>query len=244
MSMKLSYRDKVILIVVSVLVILGVGIFCFIKPRYEDLQVSKERLTAKESEKAQVEEKMGTLETLKKRLEDDIKAIVEDQEKFLNEEEYGETYQISQYLMEKLTEDNFKITGVTMDRLASTDLAPYTYNKYAVGYPLKINGDINGELPPEVQYAYDNEYPMPPEPVKLAGNLVTVKYECDDAEAIFNAVQKIADNDKNLYVQTFSGSYKQAAEIKAEADPEKAPFSGEILIEVYEIYPLDPDDIK
>ena len=37
MSMKLSYRDKIIIIVVSVLVVLGVGIFCFAKPKYEDL---------------------------------------------------------------------------------------------------------------------------------------------------------------------------------------------------------------
>ena len=48
MSMKLSYRDKVIIIVVAVLVILGVGIFCFAKPKYESLQVSKQRLAAKE----------------------------------------------------------------------------------------------------------------------------------------------------------------------------------------------------
>ena len=57
MSMKLSYRDKVIIIVVSVIVVLGIGIFCFAKPKYESLQVSKERLSAKQTEQQQVDDK-------------------------------------------------------------------------------------------------------------------------------------------------------------------------------------------
>ena len=76
MSMKLSYRDKVIIIVVAVLVILGVGIFCFAKPKYESLQVSKQRLAAKEDEQQQVDAKIATLDGLKKQLEDNIDSIV------------------------------------------------------------------------------------------------------------------------------------------------------------------------
>ena len=118
MSMKLSYRDKVIIIVVAVLVILGVGIFCFAKPKYESLQVSKQRLAAKEDEQQQVDAKIATLDGLKKQLEDNIDAIVEDQKQFLSEKETGETYEISKYLMDTLSPiSDFKITGVTMDLL-------------------------------------------------------------------------------------------------------------------------------
>ncbi|MCI7766818.1 MAG: hypothetical protein MSJ26_02400 [Oscillospiraceae bacterium] len=244
MSMKLSYRDKVIVIVVAVLVILGIGIFSFIKPKYEDLQVSKERLAAKEDEKAQVEEKMGTLEDLKKKLEDDINSVVEDQEQFLSEEEYGETYQISQYLMELLANDNFNITGMKVDRLAPSALYAYYYNKFAVAYPLKINSDINGELPPEVQYAATGAYPAAPAAVTLAGSVVTISYGCEEADELLEAVQTIADNDKNLYVMTFSGSYVNAAEFKETAEEKSYPFSGDITLALYEIWPLDPDDIK
>lgn len=240
MSMKLSYRDKVIIIVVSVLVVLGVGIFCFAKPKYEDLQVSKERLTAKEEEKSQVEAKMGTLETLKKQLEDSIDAVVEDQEKFLSEKEYGDTYQVSKYLMESLAPiSNFKITGVTMDSLAKTSLDPYSYQKNAVAYPMKVNGDIAGKLPPEVGYAYNSSYPESPEGVDVAGTLVTVSYECENSTDILDAVQLIADNEKNIYLRTFSGSYIE----DPAADPEAPKFSGDMVIEIYEIYPLDPADM-
>lgn len=240
MSMKLSYRDKVIIIVVSVLVVLGVGIFCFAKPKYEDLQVSKERLAAKEDEKAQVDAKIGTLEDLKKQLEDNIKAVVKDQEQFLSEKEYGDTYQISKYLMETLAPvADLKITGVTMDPLTDTDLEAYYYNKNAVAYPMKVNGDIAGKLPPEVGYAYNDSYPEPPANVKVGGTIVTVTYECDDSNNVLDAIQLIADNEKNIYLLTFSGSYID----DPSADPEDPKFAGDLTIAIYEIYPLDPADV-
>lgn len=240
MSMKLSYRDKVIIIVVAVLVILGVGIFCFAKPKYEDLQVSKQRLAAKEDERKQVEDKMGTLEDLKKQLENQIDAIVEDQEQFLSEKDTGETYQISKYLMEMLAPiSDFKITGVTMDPLASTDLEAYYYNKNAISYPLKVNGDIANKLPPEVGYATDGSWPSAPASVKVGGTVATVEYECDESSSVLDAIQLIAENEKNIYLLTFSGSYME----EDNADPEAPKFSGELTIAVYEIYPLDPADV-
>lgn len=89
MSMKLSYRDKVIIIVLAVLVVLGVGIFTFIKPKFADLQASEDRLTAKEAERDDVQSKMDTLEVLKKRLEDDIKSVEETQKQFMSERDYA-----------------------------------------------------------------------------------------------------------------------------------------------------------
>jgi hypothetical protein len=238
--MKLSYRDKVIIIVVAVLVVLGVGIFCFAKPKYESLQVSKERLTAKENEKSQVEAKMDTLEGLKQQLENNIGSIVEDQEQFLSEKEYGDTYQISKYLMEMLSPiSDFNITGVTMDPLASTSLDAYYYNKNAISYPLKVNGDIANKLPPEVGYATDGSWPSAPDGVAVAGTVVDVAYECNESTDVLDAIQLIADNDKNIYLLTFSGDYTE----DPNADPTTPQFSGDLTIAVYEIYPMDPEDI-
>ena len=240
MSMKLSYRDKVIIIVLSVIVVILVGIFCFAKPKYESLQVSKDRLASKESEKADVEAKMGTLEDLKKRLEDDVKAVEEDQKQFLSEIDYGETYQISKYLMEKLSPvTGLEITGVTMDPLESTDLEAYFYYKNAHAYPMKVNADIAGELPPEVGYAYNDEWPDAPESVAVGGTVATVSYRCEESAELLDAIQLIADNEENIYVLNFSGSYI----MDPEADPEAPNFMGDITIAIYEIYPLDPEDV-
>ncbi len=237
MSMKLSYRDKVIIIVVAVLVVLGAGIFCFIKPKFADLQVSEDRLEAKQSEEADVKAKMDTLEVLEKRLEDDVKEIEEDQKKFISEKETGETYQISKYLMERLYSTGIDIRGVRLERLAATDLLEYTYEKYAVAYPLKINADIAGKLPPEVEYAYNNSYPDDTTSVQVGGTVVTVSYTCDNAEDVFKAVEAVADNEENIYLMNVSSSYVE------DQKNEEGQFEGEMSIMIYEIYPLDPEDV-
>lgn len=236
MSMKLSYRDKVIIIVVAVLVVIGIGIFCIIKPQYENLQVEKDRLVTKEADRDDIQARMDTLDSLKKQLEDDVKEIQEEQEQFLDEREYGETYQISKYLMELIDPSGINITGVEMNVLESLDLEAYTYNKMAVAYPLKINGDIANKLPPEVDYAFNNNYPDPPTSIPMAATDVTITYTCGSDVELFDAVQLVADCDKNIYLLSVSADY-------AETEPGEVGLEGELHIMVYELYPLDPADI-
>ena len=73
----------------------------------------------------------------------------------------------------------------------------------------------------------------------MGGTVATVSYECEESAQVLDAVQLIADNDKNIYLLTFSGSYAN----DANADPNAPKFSGDLTIAVYEIYPLDPEDI-
>lgn len=236
MSMKLSYRDKVIIIVVAVLVVIGVGIFCIIKPKYESLQVEKDRLATTESQRDEVQAKMDTLDSLQKRLEDDVKAVEEEQEQFLDEREYGDTYQISMYLMEKIQSAGVEITGVAMEPLSSGTLDAYYYNKNAVAYPLKINGDIANKLPDEVKYAYENSYPEAPPGVQIAATEVNMTYRCSSDTELFDAVQIIADNDKNIYLLNVSADYSAL-------EPGEVGLEGEMNVMIYELYPLDPKDI-
>ena len=220
MSMKLSYRDKVIIIVLAVLVVLGVGIFTFIKPKFADLQASEDRLTAKEAER------------------DDVQSKMETQKQFMSERDYGETYQISKYLMDKLHPAGIEITGISLDRLTSTQLEAYTYNKYAVAYPMKINADIAGKLPPEVGYAYEGGYPAAPASVAVGGTVVTVSYTCTNNDGVFDAIQSVADNEENIYLQSVSASYKD------EGKTEDGKIEGDMVIEIYEVYTMDPADIE
>ncbi len=237
MSMKLSRRDKVIILVLIVAIVGIVGYLCFLKPRYEEVQASNDRLAAKEAEKAEVEAKIATLETLKKTLEDMVKSIEESQKQFISEAEVGQTQQISKYIMELLEPSGIEIKGVTLNNLGATNLNAYTYNKSALAYPMKINSDLAVELPEEVYNAYNNSYPAAPPSVKVAGTVVTVSYECDlECEQLFDAVQIIADHEKNIYLETCS------AELAINAEGE-AVGEGEMTITVYEIYPMDPEDV-
>lgn len=241
MSMKLSYRDKVIVIVVAVLVILGVGIFCFIKPQMESLQASDDRLTAKQSEEAQVKDRIGTLDDLVKRLEDDIESVEESQKKFISERENGETFQINMYLSTLLESSNIDIKSMLLSDLEATDLMAYEYDKLALAYPLKIYGDLQNELPEEVMNAYNGTSIPISDYNQVAGTIVTIGYECDEADEVFSAIDLIANCDENIYLITCGASYEEPAQTDS---GESGRFEGEMVVLVYEIYPIDVDGFE
>ncbi len=236
MSMKLSRRDKVILLCVIVAAICIAGYLLLIKPKYAEMQASNDRLAAKEAERAEVEDKIATLEVLKKRLEDDVKSVVEDQKEFISEKEVYDTQQISTYIMDLLEPSGIQITGMSVPVLSPSMLAAYTYNKNALAYEMRVNADLARELPEEVYYAYNNSYPEAPPTVQIGLTTLTVVFRFEEEQQLLDAVQLVADHEKDLYLVNVS------TQITASGDEEEAP-AGEMIIEFYTINPLDPADI-
>lgn len=238
MSMKLSRRDQVIILVVLVVLVLGLGGWFILKPKYEAMQSSADRLEAKEAEKVQVEEKINTLEGLKETLEKNVKSVESNQKSFISESELGDTQQISQYVMSILEPSGIEIIGMTLNQPTPTKLTAYTYRKNALAYPLKMNADLAHELPDEVYNAYNNSYPSNPPEVQISATVVTVSYLCDpECQQVFDAIQLIADHEKNIYLDTCE------AEIVIDDDG-TAQGEGALTLTVYEIYPMDPDSIE
>ncbi len=240
MNMKLSHRDKIIFLVVTVVVVIGLGIWFLLKPRYEDMKASDDRLVAKQAERDELQAKIDTLPDLKKTLENKVDEVVERQEDFISEREIPETYQINTYLMDLLAPSEIEITGMDHNVLEGTELEEYTYNRRALGYDMKMNGDIANQLPEDVYNAYNNSYPAPNPSVITAATVVTISYRSDpECEQLFDAIQLIADCDKNIYMETCS------ADLTVEASDEGVePYAeGEMVVTFYEIYPMDPADV-
>lgn len=238
MSMKLSRRDKVILLCVIVAAIGIAGYLLLLKPKYAEMQASNDRLAAKEAERAEVEEKIATLEGLKKRLEDDVKSVVEDQKEFLSEEEIFEPQHISTYIMDLLEPSGLNITSMSVPALTPNTLAAYTYNKNALAYEMRMNADLARELPEEVYYAYNNSYPAPPPTVVIGLSTVTVEFEFETVDQVYDAIQLVADDTKDIYLINVG-----TQEAVADSDVGESLPTGQMIIEVYTITPLDPDDI-
>ena len=240
MSMKLSRRDRIIFLCGIVLIVGIVGFLALLKPKYADVQAANDRLAAKQAEEAEVQAKIDTLESLKKRLEDDVKSVSEYQKQFISEKDIFQTQQISTYLMDLLEPSGVEIVSMSVPTLAPGTLAAYTYNKNALAYEMRMNADIAHQLPEEVYYAYNQNYPVPPPAVQIGRSTVTVSYRCEDPMSIFDAIELIAENDKDVYLTTVS------SETAVEADSEggvSAYVEGTITVEVYTINPLDPEDI-
>ena len=74
MNLKLSYRDKVIFIVVMVILVLVAGFFLLIRPKFEQVELAKETLAQKQQEKADIDAKIDTLPIII----DNLKATAEE----------------------------------------------------------------------------------------------------------------------------------------------------------------------
>lgn len=246
MNMKLSRRDRVIILIVAVVVIIGIGIALLLKPRYEDMQASNERLAAKQAELDQLNEKINSLPDKKATLEDKVETVMEEQTQFLsekaynNEKEYKEIYQIDGYLKELLADVNIEITGIMSEDIKPDALSEYHYNYDALAYDMKINADLPHELPDEVYYMYNNNYPAGDPGAKLGHTLATVKYTCDDLDAVYAAIDAVAASEKNIYLRTCEASL---AEPEAGDNGEEGRIEGELVIDIYTLYPMDKNDL-
>ena len=246
MNMKLSRRDRIIILIVAVVVIIGIGIALLLKPRYEDMQASEARLAAKQQELDQLNEKINSLPDKKATLEDKVDTVIEEQTQFLsekaynNEKEYKDIYQIDGYLKEILADVNIDIMGIKSEELSADALAEYHYDYDALAYDMKINADLPHELPEEVYYKYNGNYPAGDPGAKLGHTISTVTYECDEIDAVYDAIDAVAASEKNIYLRTCKASL---AEDPANPNGEEARIEGELVIDIYTLYPMDKNDL-
>jgi len=247
MSMKLSYRDKVILIVVIVVAILLAGVFLVIKPKYTDLQTSNARVDAKQAELDQATQKAVTLETLKNQLKSDIEEVDDLQSDFLFESEYGETQEALQYVMDILADTEINIQSAEIQLLTATTIDNYSYQKYAVAYQLKMDADINNELPPEVEYTLNKSWPADEEPEEtIAATTIEIAFIAPggtDLEALYSAVDGISNDEKTLLLYEFNADNSTLLSVNT-GETADQQIEGTMVVYVYEIWPMDVDSIK
>lgn len=246
MNMKLSYRDKVIFMVVVVVAILLLGFFVFVKGKIQESQDMKDNLTAKETERDEVDAKIETLSALEDQLKNDIKEVDDLQKDFIEEQE---TFQADQYLYELLEPTGVAFASMTLTGETEGELSPYFYIRNSVAYDLKINADISGDsLPQQVYDKYRQENPTPDAPVIVALDEVSITLNValdedgfPDWEPIYQTFDAVSNHDKTIYLKSFS------SEDGNEGDEELniSPYSSfTIVVDVFSIEHMDTSQAK
>lgn len=241
MNMKLSYRDKVIFMVVVVVAILLFGFFFFVRAKIQESQDMKDNLTAKETERDEVDAKIDTLTSLEEQLKSDIKEVDDLQKDFIEEQE---TFQADQYLYELLEPTGVRFSSMSLTGETEGELSPYFYLRNCVAYDLKINADIAGDsLPQEV---YDRYYGTEPEGdaavvVALDEVSITMNVEIDedgtpDWDPIYQVMDVISNHDKTIYLKSFESADSYGGDEELNISP-YASFS--IVVDVFSIEHMD-----
>lgn len=230
--MKLSYRDKVIFVAAIVILIIVAGIFVFIKPKFEEMNIAKRSLEAKQSEQADVEAKINTLPDIVASMKASAQEIGNVQEYFMTEQD---PYLNEQYIREILG-NNVKTLGMDTQYTSASTLTQYVVNPSNVAAcDLFVNGDLYNELPQEVYDAYNNVGGKSGDSCIIGVTNVTVDYKDKvDYSGIYKFIDAIKDHGKTIIVTSFSRSEDKAGETEV---------TSSVSLVIYSIYPLNIDKV-
>lgn len=234
MNLKLSYRDKVIFIVVMVILVLVAGFFLLIKPKYEQVNAAKETLAAKQQEKTDIDTKIATLPDIIQNMKDTAEEIGEKQEIFLDE---AHPYVNETYIRELLSGLNVNVIEMNTDYTTAAPISRYTVTKeHYLAYGNKINADLYNELPQEVYDLYNN-VPAPAYPDTIIGvTNMNLTFELGTASInkVYDIMDRFASDEKTIILNSIS----------TERDPSDGnEATASLNVTMYSIFPLNVEEV-
>lgn len=233
MSLKLSYRDKVIFIVVMVILVIIAGFFVFIKPKFEKVNSAKDTLAAKQQEKIDIDTKIGTLPDIIDNMKATAEEIGEKQKIFLDE---GHPYVNETYIREILSGLNLDIKSMNTTYTTASTISRYTIEKLNyLAYDNKMNADLYNELPQEVYDLY-NGVAAPVYPNTIIG-VTKMSVEVDignNTRKIYDIMDRLAEDEKTIILNSLS----------TEREPENTDeASASLNLTLYSIFPLNVEEV-
>ena len=234
MNMKLSYRDKVIFIVAIIVIILVAGFFLLIRPKFQDIEIAQNNYEAKVAERESVDAKIGTLPTIVENLKAAATAVGEEQGIFLEEQD---PYLNEIYLREALARENLSYESINTTYAQASDISRYTVTpQHLLAYDNKINTDLYNELPQEIYDLYNGVPPTSYPGATIGVTTMTFTYMSDDIALDFRVLDRIAEDEKTIILNTISSS------VVDPNDPEDNRKTT-CTITMYSIFPLNVEQV-
>lgn len=235
MNLKLSYRDKVIFIVVMIILVLVAGFFLFIKPKFEAVDSAKYTLEKKQSEKADIDAKIQTLPSIIEAMKESAKVVEEKQKLFLDE---GHPYVNETYIREILNELNVEVRSMETQYTKASNINRYIVaNKNILAYQNKMDADLYNELPQEVYDKWNKvereKYPS----VTIGVTVMDVAFKSDAAlRDAYAFIDRMAEDEKAVIINTVGSS-------KADDGASGEDVNITATITMYSVFPLNVEKV-
>lgn len=145
--MKLSYRDRIILIFVSMIAITLIGIFLGIKPLSKEIKANKAELQKQEKAMAEVQKEIDKIPGLEKDIDELYKSSVLIAQKFTEPREPSE---LDKFLQPTIDADLLEVNSMFAPGEAGVVNLDYYYvTPNILTYPLAEAADLDGSLSKE-----------------------------------------------------------------------------------------------
>lgn len=227
--MKMSYRDRMILLIVIVIALILVGIFLIVKPTTTKISENKATLSTVEAEQDRIN---GIIEQIPK-LEEAIKSEYNESKTFAeNFTDSRATYEADQFIQEYFNNNSVKIVNLTANESVAEPIEFYSYAPNVVTYPLLEAADLNGDIAIETAE-------------KLKTSTVLTGLEAQEVEMysleiqfngkkdnIFKLIDDLKSVDKNIIITDLSIDDYTFGENATEAS-EKGFSNGTMIVKFY-----------
>ncbi len=156
----MSYRDKMILLIIAVIVILAGGFFGLVRPNYTKMMQDKATFEATKVEWEGIDAKIQEIPVLKDSITTTYNEANKVAELFVNEafdpvnqtfDDAKANYVLDQYIQPAVEENELKIVDFVPTGIATSEIDYYYYVPDVVTYSLLESADINGEYAEQVE---------------------------------------------------------------------------------------------
>lgn len=207
--MKLGYRERITLLVVFIVLVLGVGIFAFIKPKWEKLNENEKALETVsdewEQQLLQFDRIPGKQEAIRKRFKEgeDISKEFTDE---MTSVELDEFLRKEFFNNDKFKEDGVKlVSNFSVNDEQSTSMSYYYVTPNIVTYPLVEYADLDGSLAEATKKLRRESDILSSQSVESAGSgnsTLTVRINREDTMALLDAVDAYRKKSKDAMLIT------------------------------------------
>jgi hypothetical protein len=202
--MKFGYRDRIILLIVCIVVIFAVGIFVFIKPKWEDLNNHQDSLkTAQEDwdKKRKNYDQITTRQGVIQRKYDESVVLAEGFSPEMSSVELDEFLRKEFLNTEKHQKDEVEVRGAySVSDEATASLSYYYYTPNVITYPLLESADLDGSLADaakEKRKTTDFLSSRSSQAVGSGRSTFTLRINREDTMALLDAVNAYAESHKD-----------------------------------------------
>lgn len=196
--MKLTYRDRIILLVVLSIAILAVGFFALIRPRINDIKESDARLTKVKTEWEETEKELNKIPGLQKKINETYEESKRISKNFVPVKNHA--YEVDQYMQKYADECN-----VIIQEMEASDLQEMALEYYYTEYKL-LEGtmfekaDINGNYKAGFDKTYNSDLTLAERNVEtVLGQQYGIEV-IGSKEEIWNYLKKVADIDEAVVI--------------------------------------------
>lgn len=206
--MKLSYRERIVLIVAIVIVIFGIGIFVFIKPKYQKMKKSKETLATVEEQWKQKLITFNRIPSIQDSINTNYQTGLDLSAGFTDE---MTSVEMDEFLQGFLNTDDFiedKVavkSAMTVSDEKQSAINFYYYAPNVVTYPLYEAADLDGSLAKAAEEKLHDVNLISgkkAQSISAGTESFTVKIKRENLMTFLDAVEKYAKDNKDAMLIT------------------------------------------